>query len=70
MGRAAIPFGSQMQGVLESGGCVAVGKVHELQGYALLIGCDAEVGENYVDESGVSRSFGESVVGAGAKMVI
>ena len=70
-GATAIPFGSQMEGVLEGGGCVAIGKVHELQGHALLIRRHAQVGENYVDESGVSRAFGEAVVnGASAKMVV
>lgn len=51
-----------MEGVLEGGGGVAVGKIHELKGHALLIGGYAEVGENDVDESGVSRAFGETAI--------
>ena len=54
-----------MQRVLERGGGVAVGKVHELEGDALLVGGYAGVGEDHVDEAGVAGTFGEAVVTEG-----
>lgn len=39
-----------------------VGEVEELERDALLVGCDAEGGEEHVDEAGVAGPFGEAVV--------
>ncbi len=42
---------------------VAVGKVEELEGHALLIGGDAHAGEEHVDCAGVAGARGAAVVG-------
>ena len=56
-----------MQGVLERGGRVAVGEVHELEGDAFLVGGYTEVGEDHVDETGVAGTLGEAVVSEGGR---
>lgn len=59
-----------MKGVLKGGRGIAVGEVHKLQGHALLIRRYTQVCKNYVDEPSVSRSFGETVIGARRKRII
>lgn len=61
----AIPFGGEVQGVLKRGGGVAVGEVHELEGNALLVGGNTQIGKYHVDKAGIAGAFGQAVVGKG-----
>ena len=56
-----------MHGIREYGAGVAVCEVHELEGHALLVGCDAVGGEEEVDEAVVAWAFGSAGVVGGRK---
>lgn len=46
-----------MERVRQDGGGVSVGEIQKLQRDPLLIGSDAEGGEEHVDEAGVAGAF-------------
>ena len=52
-----VALGCQAQAVGEDGAGVAVCKVEELEGYALLVAVDAEGAEDEVDEAGIAWAF-------------
>jgi hypothetical protein len=51
-----------VEGVREDRRGVSIGEVKELERNSFLVGCDAKGGEKHMDQSSVTRTFGQAIV--------